>query len=262
MYFFDLADYYSEPGFNNTKQTWYDYGVSFNQVGCGGGPGFFMDDSFTTASATRDAWLKTFNQWFIAIDATPTAITEGFITGPDLDCGCEPDFKSKYIDVQYKYVEYQKTRIELIQTYKLCRYYYDYGKALNWQNIPSTTQPFQNELVNPAQAWGGSYEDFKNYLVNIHDAGHGCSTGSTTVNLEISNPYTNYSQSAITVTINFGTSFEVADLTEKVNNYDNAIKDMMCEIKNLFILTYGEMPDGLDENGNVNYEDYKDYYIF
>lgn len=260
MYFFDLADYYSEPMFIQGRTTWYNYGASYTQVGCGGGPGFFMDDSITTMSATRDAWLKSLNQWFLSIDSTPTAIEDGYITGPLLDNGCTPSFKTKYIEVQYKYIDWQKAELELIKTYKLCRYFYDYGKTLNWQSIPSTEQPFSNESVNPPQAWSGTYEQYKDYFVNIWQTGGECITGSTTISLYITNPYTN-TQSAVTTTINYGTSFEISDLTEKVNNYDNAMKDMMCELKNLFVLTHGEMPDGLDENGNVNYEDYKDYYI-
>lgn len=260
MYFFDLADYYNKGSFIQSRETWYNYGASRSSVGCGeGGLGFFSDVPFLTANEVRNAWLKAFNQWFLAIDAEPTAITEGYITGPSIDCNCTPDFKTKFIEVQYKYNNWQVAFIELMKTYKLCRYYYDYGKALNWQNIPSTEEPFNFEIVDPSLAWGGTYEQYINYFVN--GGGGDFRTGSTTTSdLTILNPYTN-TQSAITVTLNYGTSFEIADLTEKVNNYDNAMKEMMCELKNLFVLTYGEMPDGLDENGNVNYEDYKDYYI-
>ena len=84
----------------------------------GGGPGFFMDDSIATMTAARDSWLKSLNEWFLSIDSTPTAIEDGYITGPLLDNGCTPSFKTKYIEVQYKYIDWQKAELELIKTYK------------------------------------------------------------------------------------------------------------------------------------------------
>jgi len=266
MYFFDLADYYNRDFYSinmeNGAQTWYNYGVAPLNVGCsGGGPGFFMEEYFATYRATRDAFLKALNEYYIAVDLLPTAVDEGYISEPLIDSGCNPDFKAEYVNVQYKIVEWVKSSIELSRTYRLCRYYYDYGKALNWQNIPSTDLIFQYDVLDPAQAWGGTYEDYKDYFLNTWDGGGSFRTGTEITSWSINNPYTN-SPSAITFTANYGTSFEIADLTEKVNNYDTKMKDVMCSAKNMITLFQGGFTDAFDENGNFDGNLYKDYILF
>lgn len=262
MYFFDLADYYRRDKMEDESQVWDDYGLSELIVGCGGGPGFLMDDYFATMRATRDAWDKAFGELYISIDITTTAIDEGYITGPLIDGGCIPDFKSSFVDTMFNKVDLLKASIELQYTYKLCRYYYDYGKTLNWESIPSTFLGFQNEsFLDPVQTWGGTYEQFKDYLVNTWQGGGGCKIGTEVLTSNIINPYTQ-SISAITFTANYGTSFEIADLTEKVNNYDNAMKALMCSAKNFVTLAQGEITDALDEDGNIDGNLYRDYVVF
>lgn len=256
MYFFDLEDYYGKYTFEDTSQTWYNYGISRNQ-GCGGGIGFIADEYFLTMRATRDAWFKAFGDLYESIDITPSAVKDGIITQPLIDCGCTPDFKEAYLDTAFKLVDCVKANGELQYTYKLCRYYYDYGKTLNWQEIPSSEEPFINEGINPSLTWGGTYEQFKDYLINNHE----CKTGTEELDFGIINPYTK-SISAITFTANYGTSFEIADLTEKVNNYDNAMKALLCSAKNFVTLAQGEITDALDEDGNIDGNLYKDYVVF
>jgi hypothetical protein len=261
MYFFDLNDYYNKPNFEQTSQTWYNYGVSSNQLGCGGGPGFFSDDDFTTARATRDAWIKAFYELYASIDITTTGVEEGAITAPLIDCCCTPDFAEAYLDTQFKIVDMAKAIVELQYTYKLCKYYYDYGKTLNWQEIPASEETFSNEGVDPSLAWGGTYEQFKDYLLNTWGGGDNCKTGTEVLTWPISNPYTR-ENSGITFTANYGTSFEIADLTEKVNNYDNAMKAVMCSAKNFVTIAQGEITDAFDEDGNFDGNLYRDYVVF
>lgn len=266
MYFFDIADYYNRDSgtiaFSGNSEVWYNYGLSPNQVGCGGGNGFFLEDYLTTYRETRNAWLKALNEIFLSINARPTAVEDEIITGPLVDEGCVPDFKAAYVLAQYKVVDWVKASIELTKTYRLCRYFYDYGKTLNWQNIPATNPIFQNDGLDPVQAWGGTYEQYKDYLLNTYQTGGYYSTGTSTTSWTILNPYLSNTKSAITFTVNFGTSFEIADLTQKVNNYDNAMKDMMCKVKDLIVLAQGEIMDAFDANGNFDGELFKDYNIY
>ena len=258
MYFFDLGDYYTKNGFQVSSQTWYNYGASYNQVGCGGGPGFFMDGYFATYRETRNAFLKAVNELYSATMAAK-APSEG-INPTQPDSGCTPDFKVAYLDFQFKFADYVSSSIELQYTYKLCRYYYDYGKTLNWQEIPSSEEPFNNEDVDPSLAWGGTYQQYKDYFLNTWSGGNDCRTGTGTQVWGIINPYTN-DISGITLTLNYGTSFEIADLTQKVNNYEEKEYIAMCSFKNYLVLTQGPTTDAFDENGNFDKELFKDYNI-
>lgn len=259
MYFFDLADYYSqsnqEVGSGNTS--WYEYGATGKIVGCGAGSGFFMGDQFGTMREARNAFLKALHQWFLAVDSKPTAIDAGYITGPLIDSGCTPSFKETYIELQYKMVEWMNSNDELQATYKLCRYYYDYGRELNWNELTISDQPFSGEGIDPS-IWGGTYDEYLDYLVNT---GGDCSTGSTTTEWGIINPYTN-TISGITVTTNFGTSFENHDLEYKVKKYDNAMKEFICGVKNFMIKVHGDITDALDENGDLDFSIFSEYRVF
>lgn len=259
MYFFDLEDYYSQSyqavGSGNTS--WYEYGATNKIVGCGAGPGFFMGDQFGTMHATRNAFLQALNEWFLAVDSKPTAIDAGFITGPLIDSGCVPSFKETYIELQYKIVEWYNSSLELEKTYQLCRYYYDYGVELNWNELTISDQPFPNENIDPS-IWGGTYGEYLDYLVNTYGD---CSTGSTTTVFDIINPYTN-TPSGITVTTNYGTSFENHDLEYKVQKYDNAMKEVMCGLKNFMIIVHGDITDALDENGDLDFSIFSEYRVF
>jgi|688.fasta_scaffold00691_46 hypothetical protein len=258
MYFFDLVDYYSKNLFQDSSQTWYNYGASRNQHGCGGGPGFFMDDSFATYRATRDAFLKAASEMYLATMAAEAPQDGVNPTEPDF--GCTPDFKVAYLDFQLKITDWVKSSIELYYTYKLCRYYYDYGKTLNWQEILYSEEPFSNEGVNPSLAWGGTYEQYKDYLITTWSGGNDCRTGTSVETWGIFNPYTE-AVSGITFTANYGTSFEIADLTQKVNNFEEKMKIAMCSFKNFIVLTQGPITDAFDENGNFDDELFKDYNI-
>jgi hypothetical protein len=252
MYFFDLYDYYTPNALNSGNTSWYEYGATDKIVGCGAGPGFFMGDKFATYRTTREAFLKALNEWFLAIDSKPTAVDEGYITGPLVDSGCTPSFKETYIELQYKIVEWFNSSLELEKTYKLSRYYYDYGVELNWNELTISDHPFSDEGIDPS-IWGGTYDEYLDYLVN--NTYGDCLTGSTTTVFDII-------PSGITVTTNYGTSFENHDLEYKVKKYDNAMKEVMCGLKNFMIKVHGNITDALDGDGNLDFSIFSEYQVF
>jgi hypothetical protein len=258
MYFFDLYDYYTPNELNSGNTSWYEYGATDKIVGCGAGPGFFMVDQFGTMRESRNAFDKALHQWFLAVDSKPTAIDAGYITGPLIDSGCTPSFKETYIELQYKIVEWKNSSLELQKTYQLSRYYYDYGVELNWNELTISDQPFSDEGIDPS-IWGGTYGEYLDYLVN--NTYGDCLTGSTTTVFDIINPYTN-APSGITVTTNYGTSFENHDLEYKVKKYDNAMKEVMCGLKNFMIKVHGDITDALDENGELDFSIFSEYRVF
>jgi hypothetical protein len=225
MYFYDIEDYYNAINVNPSE--WGNYGFSGIMVGCAGGPiPTDWEDYFTTARATFDAFRKSLQEWYLA------SSSDGF-TEP-IDEGCSPSYADLYNEYNNTYIDFVVTRSELFQTIPLHRYYYDWLVEVN-----------ASESVFPSIA-GGTYESYKEYYINLD-----FKTGTTTGNLGFYNPYTQ-SSSAVTVTFNYGTSFEVSDLQTKVDNYETAMKSMMCSVKNMWSVMDGDTFDELvvDDNGN------------
>lgn len=215
MYFFDIFDYYI---FNPIS--WSEVGISGGVVGCGGGviPSDW-DDLFSTATATRDAFVKSTYLWFIT--AAQTGYTE------NIDQGCSPTYLDLWEDYIQKKIEFEKYLAVFRKTIYLFRFNYDYN------------------LI--AQS-GSTYEEYfeTSYIT------YGQETGTTIGNVnEIINPLTG-ELSAVTVTYDYGTSFENTDLEILVNNYDNSMKQMMCSIKNMWSVIDGDTFDELwvDNNGD------------
>jgi hypothetical protein len=226
MYFFDIADYYSTG--NISKTDWLNYGIVGTMLGCAGGP--IPDDwgnYITTANATSDAFLKAVNQWYLSSSAM------GY-TEP-MDDGCSPSYADLYNDFNNNYVNFYVKRQELFGTIPLHKYYYDWKVSVN---APGSLFP---------DMLGGTYESYKQFYLNTGDYFTGTDTGSVT----IYNPYTE-SVSAVTVTYNYGTSFDVSDLQTKVDDFETSMKDMMCSLKNMWSVMDGDTFDELvvDDNGN------------
>lgn len=226
MYFFDIQDYYA--AYNVNPNEWGDYGFSGIMVGCAGGP-IPTDwvDYFSTARETANAFFKALNEWYLA------SSTMGYTE--DMDDGCSPSYADLYNEFNNNYIDFMVTRTELYRTIPLHKYYYDWLVEVNAPNS-----------VFPSIA-GGTYQSYIEYFLNIGEY----STGTTTGNISFYNPYTE-SSSAVTVTYNYGTSFEVSDLQTKVENYETAMKSMMCSIKNMWSVMDGDTFDELavDEDGN------------
>lgn len=223
MYFFDIIDYYTLPSPSN----WADTGMGGTAVGCAGAPmPNDWDEYFTTAYSAADAFLKVFNEWWLASKAT------GQETYPNMDDGCTPNYDDLLNTNNTLIVEYRVRFAELTKTLMLHDYYYE------WLYSIRDSQPI----------WNKTYEEYKYYLVNNLMA----NTGSTSTTIAVSSPSggTQY----IPVTINYGTSFTKADLQTKVTNYENAIKALMCGIKNMLSVMDGDTFDEYvyDSNGNYN----------
>jgi hypothetical protein len=225
MYFFDIEDYYTANNVNPNE--WGDYGFSGIMMGCAGGP-IPTDwvDYFTTARATFDAFRKALQEWYLASSSVGS-------TEP-MDEGCSPSYADLYNEYNNTYIDFVVTRTELFDTIPLHRYYYDWLVEVN-----------ASASVFPSIA-GGTYESYKEFYINGD-----FKTGTTTGNISFYNPYTE-SLSAVTVTYNYGTSFEVSDLQTKVDDFENAMKSMMCSVKNMWSVMDGDTFDELvvDDNGN------------
>jgi hypothetical protein len=232
MYFFDLYDYYT---YNSDETTWYNTGRNYVGVGCAGfiKPNDFADYG-TTADATRDAFLKALSEWFLASSASGNAYIDGFTPiNYRPDSGCTPTYNEIWVNCMYDYCDWQVSKYELMGTINLNRYYYN---------------AFTNPPLNYPDFVGKTYEEFLDYMITYEDS----YTGVSTVNISIYNPYTS-SASAITKTVNFGTSFEISDLKVKVNNYDNLMKKFMCSVKNMMAVIDGDTFDELPYDNNLNF---------
>ena len=226
MYFFDIEDYYSTRNIGRTD--WSNYGFVGTMLGCAGGP--IPDDwenYFGTARETSNGFLKSVKEWYLA--SSSVGYTE------PIDDGCLPSYADLYNEFNNTYIDFVVTRTELFGTVPLHKYYYDWLVSVN---APGSEFPY---MV------GGTYESYKQYFLDRGDYFTGTNTGS----VNFYNPYTE-SSSAVTVTYNYGTSFEVSDLQTKVENYETAMKSMMCSIKNMWSVMDGDTFDELavDEDGN------------
>lgn len=227
MYFFDIEDYYNPSNVNSNE--WKNYGFSDILMGCGGGPiPTDWQDYFGTARETTNAFIKAVNQWYLA--SSSVGYTE------PIDDGCSPSYADLYNDFNNAYIDFLITRTELFRTVPLHKYYYDWLVAVN---APGSVYP---------SIAGGTYESYKKYFIDGGDY----STGTTTGSISFYNPYTQ-SSSAVTVTYNYGTSFEVSDLQTKVDDFENAMKAMMCSLKNMWSVMDGDTFDELVVDGNGNF---------
>ena len=190
-------------------------------VGCGGSPiPSDIEDYFTTARATRDAFKKATNEWFLV--AAQSGYTE------NIDQGCSPTYLDLFVNMTEKIIEFDKYLQILTKTILLYRYNYDYNLVK------------QSEFP--------TYEDYFESTYNNSDQ----ETGTTTNTLNVViNPFT-FTLSAVTVTYDYGTSFENSDLETLVTNYDTSMKEYMCSIKNMWSVIDGDTFDELwvDDDGN------------
>ena len=226
MYFYDIEDYYNPLDVNPNE--WKNYGFVDTMLGCAGGPmSTDWEDYFGTARATGNAFFKAVNQWYLA--SSSVGYTES------LDDGCSPSYADLYNEFNNNYIDFTVTRNELYSTIPLHKYYYDWLVEVN---APGSEYP---------AIAGGTYESYIQYYLDNDFS----STGTTTGNITIYNPYTQ-SPSAVTVTYDYGTSFEVSDLQTKVDNFENSMKAMMCSLKNMWSVMDGDTFDELvvDDNGN------------
>ena len=216
MYFFDILDYYIYEGGD-----WLETGNSGSVVGCGGGPlPADWGDLFTTARANRNAFQKATSEWFLA--TASSGYTE------NLDQGCSPTYLDLWVNMIEKEIEYEKYLEILTKTIYLYRFNYEY----NLQIQSSST-----------------YEEYFEFAYNTYDQETGTTTN--TVN-KVINPFSPIQYSAVSVTYDFGTSFENSDLETLVTNYDTAMKEYMCSIKNMWSVIDGDTFDELwvDDDGN------------
>lgn len=221
MYFFDIIDYYY--GFE--PNSWNQTGISGVGVGCAGGlTPVDWEDYFTTARATRDAFFKSINTWFLA------SATSGYTES--IDIGCSPNYLDLWVDFIEKKIIWQTIRTELSNTIKLYRSNYEY---------------LSNDLIFKNQY--PTYEDYFEFAYNNLDQQTGTTTTTVT---EVINPFAPIQYSAVSVTYNYGTSFENSDLITRMTDDENAMKDMMCSIKNMWSVMDGDTFDELvvDDDGN------------
>ena len=219
MYFFDIMDYYSFAG-----NSWLETGNSGGIVGCGGGPlPTDWQDFFATATATRDAFYKGTYEWFLA--SASSGYTE------NLDQGCSPEYLDLWVNMIEKQIEYEKYFFILDKTIYLFRLNYDYSL--------------------PNQSSYPTYEDYFEFAYNFSSWSQQTGTTTDTRNMVI-NPFPPIQFSAVSVTYDYGTSFENSDLETLVTNYDTAMKEFMCSIKNMWSVIDGDTFDELwvDDNGN------------
>jgi len=219
MYFFDLGDYYN----GYSEENWYEDGVSNLILGCAGSPiPYDWEDYFSVIRSTRNAFLKSVSTWFIG--AAQTGFTE------NIDIGCSPSYLDLWVDFIEKKVEYEKNLLELNKTIFLYTFNYDYSP------VKQSTFP--------------TYEEYYEFAYVNYDQSTGTSVNTV---LEVINPLDpSVPKSAITVNYDFGTTFENSDLENRVTNYDTAMKEMMCSLKNMWSVIDGDTFDELwvDENGN------------
>lgn len=220
MYFFDLEDYV----YNFQSDRWNETGFSGLVIGCAGGPTpSDWGDLLGTGRATRDAFLKAVYEWFVA--STNSGYTE------TIDQGCSPSYLDLWVDYIEKKIDWDTIREELTKTIDLYRFNYDF----------LTKDPAYKAQFPTYEEW---FEDRYNSLDQ--------QTGSTTTTVnELINPYSN-TFSAVTVTYNYGTSFENSDIITRVTDDENAMKAMMCSLKNMWSVIDGDTFDELvvDDNGD------------
>lgn len=218
MYFFDLADYY----LNFSENGWNLHNFGGSSVGCGNSLSpTDWQDYYTTANATRDAFRKAINEWFKA-----SISCNGFSIGS----GCTNTYNDLYIANEMLYTDYFVAKQEFFQTVVLHDYFYKYGK----------------DNDNPATYYNGTYDEYIDYWVNTQGD---YLTGSTSVIIDIYNPYTS-GLSAITKTVNYGTAFTQTELQQKVTNFDNTTKAYMCSLKNMLSVMDGDTFDELVYSGS------------
>ena len=146
----------------------------------------------------------------------------------NIDQGCSPTYLDLFVNMTEKIIEFDKYLQILTKTILLYRYNYDYNLVK------------QSEFP--------TYEDYFESTYNNSDQ----ETGTTTNTLNVViNPFT-FTLSAVTVTYDYGTSFENSDLETLVTNYDTSMKEYMCSIKNMWSVIDGDTFDELwvDDDGN------------
>ena len=231
MYFFDLLDYYKLPPAQQSE--WQQNGFGGAAVGCAGGPlPHDFEDYFGAQRATRDAFFKAVNQWFLSNN--PTVCDEN---QEHIDNGCVPSHYDLWDEYNIISNEFFVAQGELTLTLLLHEYYYD------WYYSTKNTNPF----------WDMTYAEYINYWVNIHGGGNDYRTGTTTEMRKIQT-YCPTVDTFVPLIYNFGTSFTNADLKVRVTKYENAIKAYMCQIKKMMSIMDGDTFDEYiyDDNGNYN----------
>ena len=221
MYFFDLFDYYNSGGLNSWNEQEYSY-----LVGCASSyKSTDFTDQSATARETANAFLKAVNQWYL------TATLSGYTQA--LDNGCSPSYADLYDEYNQTVINFFIRRAEFWGTIILHTYYYETTLELSPGSIGFSL--------------GTTHNDWISYYITNEEY----YTGSTNTDVRIYNPYTNTPED-VTVTIDYGTSFEQSDFVTKVDNYENSLKEMMCAVKNLLSGIDGDTFDELvvDESGD------------
>jgi hypothetical protein len=227
MYFFDVFDYYNFGSSN----AWLETGIGGGAVGCTGGPipGDFQD-YFGTANETKNAFLKSVHEWFIA------AKTGGsYDISKPIDEGCSPSYDELWNEYNDAYVIFAVAFIELKDTIMLYDYYYN--------TLYSTR--------NSIPQWDMTYEEYLDYWVNTTATYY---TGSTSTTIQVVGAWPDSTNYDVPVTLNYGTTFTQDDLIARIANYESAIKGYMCSIKKMMSVIDGDTFDEYvyDENGNYN----------
>ena len=222
MYFFDLADYYG-TSFSSVK-SWYEVGVG----GYGGCATAFLQggdiqDAFGTARETSNAFFMAIDEWYVTVSQS------GYTQA--IDNGCSPSYADLYDDFNQQKINFIIKRDELQRTYILYDYFYETMLELN----PSY----------------GNYPTHNSWITHWLNIGSNIyMTGSTNGTIRVYNPYT-LTNEDVTVTFNYGTSFEHSDFVTKIDNYEESLKQLMCSLKNVWAGIDGDTFDELvvDENG-------------
>jgi hypothetical protein len=227
MYFFDLFDYYGVGDISS----WLNNGVSGVGVGCTGGPiPSDFQDYFSFASQTKDAFVKSVNEWFIASKAGSS-----YELASPIDDGCLPTYDDLWYEHNDAYVIYEVAILELKHTIILYEYYYNMFYSLR------DTMP----------QWDVTYEEYKDYWVNTVGDYY---TGSTSITIQCFSAWPDMTPYDVPVTLNYGTTFTQDDLIARIANYESAIKGYMCSVKKMMSVMDGDTFDEYvyDENGNYN----------
>jgi len=221
MYFFDFIDYYTSGNVNSWREHGYSYFVGCASSFTSSDP----QDQYNTAKETANAFFKALNQWYIS--ATVSGYTQS------LDNGCSPSYADLYDEYNQKMLNYYIRRNEYWGTLILHTYYYETTLELT-----PNSSGFSS---------GTTHNDWITYYINNADY----YTGSTNMEITIYNPYTRTPED-VSITIDYGTSFEQSDLITKVDNYEDSLKELMCAVKNLMSGVDGDTFDELvvDENGD------------
>ena len=217
MYFFDLQDYY----YPTSSSGWFDSGISGTIVGCAGGPiQGDWEDVFTTARATSDVFFNAINEYKLSGLACSNNTTI-------LDT-CRVEIFNAWTQESNAMISFIETRAELHNMITLTEYFYNYNKSAG---------------VSGGCMSASTHDDYVFCRVNnpiYSENSTGTTTGTAIVNVASG---TTFGASAITSTINFGTSFLDSDLQTKFAEYDTAIKNYMCSVKNLMSVIDGDTFD-------------------